>query len=168
MLIFQRINILHIFSKHFGTFINERNNKFCWLEVFTVFLIFPICFVFGIEKYNFTFKSDFYTNLIQIFAIVGGFLINTVVMIADKKMQLSQKSLEKNRILISETYYNIIFGIVVCVLTCLVCAASFLWSDSDANTLPTKFFTSTVLILIWIFVHTILMVLKRLASIFAD
>ena len=159
---FERINPTKIILNHFRTLYNASTQKVDWIEVFLVSVGPWLASGFMIYK-KVTINEDLANILFAAFAITGGFLINALVVLTDKSHQLRTESPDEERLsLLRETFYNTSFGVLVCVFSVIFCAAyPFL-----SNGIVQNIFTFCIFSFAFLFVHTLLMVIKRLNRIF--
>ena len=160
---FQRLNLVKIVTNHFSTFYSDSTKTINWLELLIV-IVLPFAIAAYLIFPNETeLSEDTVQSLFQAFAIMGGFLINTLVVLTDKKQKYKEGRLCLDQyILLKETLYNTSYGVLLCIICVILCAMhSFLIATSYLNLL-----NFLILATCFAFIHTLLMVIKRLNKIF--
>lgn len=172
MRIFEKIDAREIIARHFKTLSDVNTRKPCWSEI-VVFYILPI-FIIPTLVYIFDhFLTDKLGNLFfQAFAITGGFLINALVMLTDRRQHYDDSKKFAERVtLIEEAYSNTAFGVLICFMIVFFAGIA-VGTNGDITCMSNicvflkVLITSIVYYLSIIFVHTLGMVIKRLDKIF--
>jgi uncharacterized membrane protein YhaH (DUF805 family) len=172
MKIFEKVDATEIVGRHFKTLFDIGSQKPCWSEI-TVFYILPILVIPSVV---YTFDHSLTEKLgnlfFQAFAITGGFLINALVMLTDRRQHYDDSKKFSERVtLIEETYSNTAFGVLICFMIVLFAGIA-VGTNSDDICITnickiwSIIITSLVYYLTIIFAHTLGMVIKRLDKIF--
>lgn len=165
--LFEKIDVLSIFSNHFKTLCiyNNINNsrKPNYLEIFVFYICSAFLIFLSVILYKHTLDEKIANLMFQAYAIMVGFLINALIILSDKRKDFddSRKNAEKLT-LIEETYFNTSFGVITCFMILFFCGISI----SDSFTFMKYVSTGCVYYLTFIFIHTLIMVIKRLERIF--
>lgn len=172
MNIFEKIDAREIIVRHFRTLSDVNTKKICWPEI-SAFYFLPIIIISLIVYFSNHSLNDKLGNLFfQAFAITGGFLINALVMLTDRRQNYDDSKKFAERVtLIEETYSNTAFGVLVCFT--IVFFAGIAVGTNEGNECVSgtchiwrTILTSIVYCLSIIFIHTLGMVIKRLDKIF--
>lgn len=153
----KKIDVSDIFTNHFLTLYDYRNNKISNKDIGT-FVIFPclVSFIFVLMGGRLTDKSlDIISLSLSIFTPI---LFSLVIMI----FSIDEKDIKNKRyyLIIRELTSNILFIIIISLII-LVC----IWihySIKELLVLNLGLFSFTILFLLLILIFTLLMILKRL------
>lgn len=169
----ERINPWKIIRNHFFTLKNDQINRFDIFEISFVYVIIPISILFLAGVCTKLASKMPYSDLLSVFAIMGGFLVNALVLLIDKRQALQQGTPTNQADLIKETFYNTSFGILICFVAVILCGLGTFTDEKDCLIRiysqcwsSTQIINSFILIFSWWFIHTILMVIKRLNTVF--
>ena len=174
MHLFERIAVGEIISRHIKTFYDPNTGNICKFQLF-LFYVLPLPIIFASVFFSNHSIDDKLGNLFfQAFAIIGGFLFNSLVMLADKRKDYDDSKKVSERVtLIEETYSNTSFSVLVCfaiVFLAGIAVGTNDGGDSTSKIHPIHIWrillTSIVYWLSVVFVLTLGMVLKRLDKIF--
>lgn len=172
MKIFEKIDATEIVGRHFKTLFDITSKKPCWSEII-VFYILPFLIIpFVVYIFDHSLTEKLGNLFFQAFAITGGFLINALVMLTDRRQHYDDSKKFAGRVtLIEETYSNTAFGVLICFL--IVLFAGIAVGTNSASSCASNicvilktFITSIVYYLSIVFAHTLGMVIKRLDRIF--
>jgi hypothetical protein len=160
-----RINPLSIISRHFSTLYDSRTGSISSLEIAVILLVAVACgIVAGAAAPNLVQKVA--GGLLNFYAIVGGFLISALFMIVtygdtiwSNRKDLPKGELDQAKTLQREIFSNVCFGVLVAFAGSALC----IFLPVEATE---RYVSGGVAFLLVIFVHTILMVLKRLEALF--
>lgn len=165
MLIFKRINPVPIIISHFSTFYDESSNEPSWIEIcalLVAILIGGIAFYLIDPKLN----DEFQSSLLNFYAIVGGFLVSALFVVTNHReiSSSSGKGLPQDEVhaiskLRSELFGNLSFGVLLAFIgagICVLLAIGFHPRTTGAVIVSTFI----------LFIHTLLVVIKRLDVIF--
>lgn len=169
MLFLERINPFSIIVSHFKTFHDEANNKPCYAERAAHVLIPALIAVAMVYSADILASKELCASLLNGFAILGGFLINAAFVITTKKDSLiSGQPNAKYQRLLSETFDNTLFQILLCFAAVVLCAIFPLLNlaQENENTFILKAMSCVIFTLSIMFMITLLMILKRLNKIF--
>lgn len=173
MSIFEKIDVSEIIKRHFATLSNADTKKIHWPEI-RFFYIYPIILIFTlVSYYKHTLSKDMADLFIQGFALMGGFLINALVMLMDRRRNYDDSKKYSERVsLIEETYVNTAFGVLVSFIIIIFAGIAVGTTSgkcvSDFCTVGRVTITSLTYYCFVIFLHTLAMVLKRLDRIFRE
>lgn len=168
MLFFKRISVIGIIKSHFRTFYKGTDGKeTSWIELLLLASLVVGSFVITIWL-AIDFSDAVVNGLVSAYAIIGGFLISAMFIIVSYTGHIEDtfKKYPKSEVveikkLQKEIFANVSFGVFISLIGVLLCiihlAAEDCWYIVSA-------FISSVLVL---FLHTLLMVLKRLNVIFS-
>lgn len=160
MKLFEKINVLKILTNHFSTLVND-NTKRPEIADWLTFLIIP--FIGAVALSYFDVKlSDRATGLvITTLSILVGLLFNVVVILFDIIKRDNSKNL-KNRLL-EQLLTNICYTIFVSLLIIFLTVLSFF-----DNEYLKVLITFIIFFLLIHFAFTILMILKRIYTLFLN
>jgi hypothetical protein len=164
ILLFSRISPLKIITNHFETFYDARDKKFTILtEIIPLLIIGALIAYFLPYQFSIVIGKEMSPYIIGGFSVAGGFLINSLMVLAEKRTCKKDIAPEEpDSKLLKETFYNTSFGVLICLLATLSCI---LYPISEA-VVWTQILSSIIYFLTTLFFHTVLMVLKRLSKIF--
>jgi chromate transport protein ChrA len=174
MNVLEKINSSRIIKSHFETLYNLKTKKIYWAEVITFYIspIFVVTFLVWYFEHCITEKLA--NLLFQGFAITGGFLINALVMLMDRRQNYDDSKKFANRVeLIKETFANTSFGVLICFIIVLLAGIA-VATDSEVECVSNScvalriILTSLTYYFSIIFIHTLGMVIKRLDRIFRE
>lgn len=172
MKIFEKVDATEIVGRHFKTLFDIGSQKPCWPEIIAFYILPALIIPFVVYTFDHSLTEKLGNLFFQAFAITGGFLINALVMLTDRRQHYDDSKKFAERVtLIEETYSNTAFGVLTCFLI-VVFAGIAVGTNSDAVcasnicTILKTFITSIVYYLSIVFAHTLGMVIKRLDKIF--
>lgn len=183
---FERISPCSIIKNHFGTYRNARSRKYDYIEACLVVCV-PLLPAYFVHRWSVVITDGVASSLFNMFAIMGGFLVNALVLLATRKgeeirnkskpLTPAQTNSVATRIeLLEETSHNTSFGILVCLLAILVCVASgivpnkeiFSSEKLDICIKVKDLFVSMIFYLLTLFVIILMMVTKRVNHLFCE
>ena len=161
---FERINLLKIVLKHFGTLYNAQNDKLNVYSEIIPLLVLPwLIGYFLVYHFQITINKDISTYLFGGYSVAGGFLINALMVLADKYHHTkNQTPNDKQECILRETFYNTSFGVLICLLSVIFSSVYALIQNETLS----QIFSIIIYGLSFLFVHTLLMVIKRLIKVF--
>lgn len=166
MLILERINPFGIVVSHFETFYDHsKDRKPCYFERF-VHIVVPFL-LSGTAVYllGAVATKDLCSSLLNGFAILGGFLINAAFVITAKKETLEAGTPSPTyHTLLSETFDNTLFEILLCFVVVVLCAIFPMLGKGDVEVV--RAMSCVIFGFSIMFMVTLLMILKRLNKIF--
>jgi len=160
-MVFALVDIREIIKKHYGTLMEDAKLRF----IILIFLIIPLL-TSGYFIWNEKLLTQNAVNtLITAFAIFTGLLLNVIFIlfdIADKSWRSNAKIDEKRRKLLKHLYANSLYSLfisIIILILLVVTVISELW-----NAKLSLLLTISILLyfLIFHFLTTLLMILKRL------
>ncbi len=188
---FERISPVSIIKNHFATLRNDRTDSYDFIEAILVIAL-PIAIAWAFCAVPISINDTIANSLLNLFAIMGGFLINALVLLATRKAEeLRYKATLKNqqpndpleeqavleRIrLLEETSHNTSFGILVCLLAVLCCVGVTATEKTQQIVIPKidyvihleNAFSFLIIMFLTLFMFIILMVTKRVNNIFCE
>lgn len=158
---FEKINVWLIIKDHFATLYRRENpDRVCWQDIVTFFLM-PIilsiiCILFFKSVFN---NPDTYNLIATIVSIFGGLLLNLLLLIFDilEKMKEDTPKREKKKKLLMEINANISYSILLSVIIIV----TLLINHAEFSCLLRDFLLWLLAFLLFHFLTTLLMVLKR-------
>jgi len=156
----KKINIIGIISNHLKTLYNENTGKL-GLDDFVTFLLIPLIITVGLLFFDIRLTDSAITIIITTLSILVGLLFNVIVIIFDIIKRDNTKKL-KNRIL-NELLTNISFSIILSILIILVTLITYF-----TNKWICIISTGLVYFLLSIYFMTVLMILKRMYTLFIN
>lgn len=165
MLILSRINPSGIVVSHFKTFYNAQTGKTAVGEIVAFVAAIVLS---GAATYwlNPSISADLFSSLLSFYAIIGGFLISALFIIITfgdvidrNRRNLPESELSRYKKIHEEIFSNTSFGVLVAVVGSALCVV---YSLTDCHRLVIAVSASCIVI----FIHTLLLVLKRLDRLF--
>jgi hypothetical protein len=172
MNVFEKIDARDIVIRHFKTLSNVNTGKLCWSELIVFYVLSAIIIIATVYSFDHTLTDKLANLFFQAFAITGGFFINALVMLTDRRQSYDDSKRFTERVtLIEETYANTAFGVLVCFLVVLFAGIAVGTDNGDICSsnlchIWKTLITSIVYYLAVVFIHTLGMVIKRLDKIF--
>lgn len=161
---FERINLLNIVLKHFGTLYNAQNDKpNIYSEIIPLLVLPWLLGYFLVYQLDIIIDKNISTYLFGGYSVAGGFLINALMVLADKYHHTkNQTPNDEQECILKETFYNTSFGVLICLLS-VILSSIYALIQSD---LLSQIFSVLIYGLSFLFIHTLLMVIKRLNKVF--
>lgn len=158
---FSKINVLEIFTSHLRTLKNYKQSSYSRADI-TVFFVFPLIFSSAVVFSGFKLDKDLVGVLINVFAILAGFLFNLLVLVYEvtsravrvgNTVQQNNLSLDK----LEEISSNVSFEVSLAIINVLLLAASSAFLEG----VPNVVFSLIIFYLVTLFTLTLFMVVKR-------
>lgn len=165
MMLFRRISPSKIISNHFETLYDEgqEGEVNFWSEIVPLLLIATFIALVLIIYFKITINEKVITYFIGAFSVVGGFLINALMVLAEKRGDNSGAGASSTKDkLLRETFYNTSFGVLICLVINLLCILYPLFDSLKWQELM----SGVIYFLTTLFFHTLLMVVKRINKVF--
>jgi hypothetical protein len=160
------INIFDIVEKHIGNFRNQKTNKILIVPFFIYFIV-PFIIGASICKIKLADK-DIIENITVILSIFTSMLFTLLALVIDLKGKIESRNKSdgaKIRILkelLKETYYTIMFEIIVAVVL-LILTFAYMLAGSKSIIVTTLVYS-----LLFLFIFNLLIVLKRIFLIYQE
>jgi len=165
VLLLSRIDPTGIIVSHFKTFYDARNGKTSIGEIaaFSTAVILS-----GVAAYwlNPKISSELFSSLLSFYAIIGGFLISALFIIITygdvidgNRKNLPEAELNRYKKIHEEIFSNTSFGVLTAVIGSSLCVV---FSLTDCHRIVIAVSASCIVM----FMHTLLLVLKRLDRLF--
>lgn len=153
-----KINVGDIVSDHFKTLVNH-NSKKAGFDDWLSFFIIPLAITILIYFISPIFSRDVSDTLITILSIFIGLLINVVVLLFDIIKRDKESKIKDE--LLKQTLTNISYTILVSILGIIMILATYI-----DNCFIRKFFSCLTYFVVAHILVTLLMVLKRIYTLF--
>lgn len=170
-----RISPIPIIKGHFQAFRDKsnENGSLCWFEIVLVILI-PAALSFGVVFLDGEISSVLNTNILTGFSILSGMLANMAVLLVSGYDGISEKGRNHpRRSLIRETFFHASYGFILSLLCVLF---TITYEMVKSKSFPLFFphlsvgllWSFFILFLVFSFIHTALMIVKRFAKVIND
>lgn len=160
------INVSEIMKKHINNFRNQKTNKILIIPFF-IYFIMPLILAVAISNIKLADK-DIIENITVALSILTSMLFTLLALIIDMKGKIESRNakdgvkIKKLKVLVRETYYTIMFEIIISViLLVLTFAYMFIGEISLAITI-------LIYYLLFLFILNLLIVLKRIFLIYQE
>lgn len=161
---FEKINFFKIIQDHFSTLKEHDTGQYSIADIVIFFLV-PAIAAVALSYFNIFLSSDLATVLLTVMSILTGLMFNLIVLMYEvitKSTKEHGKEGKNDRLKLSflrEVYSNISFSIFVSIIMLCLLLIFFMVKE---NTFAMAIMSGLIFGLLFIFVLTLLMILKRI------
>lgn len=156
---FQIINIMPIIKAHFKTLKEDTHN----INIYILFLFMPALFSFILIYCEFVLSKTILGQLIVIFSIFIGFIINVLVLL----INIPKEKIRIRNKLIEHLSYNSLYALILGLLILFISFLVFIMIQSLINyDIIISIISFVLYFLIFNFILTLLMISKRFFTIY--
>lgn len=154
---FDKINAIEIIQEHFHTLKSNKTGKISASDIFLFFII-PLFISLLLTHLNILLDKDIVNTMATSSSLFAGLLLNLLLLVFDLTDKIGDDE-PKIQEALKQLYLNISFSILVSILIILFLLAFFL---NPSSNLYIKILSFLTYYLLFVFILTLLMVLKRI------